>query len=338
MKSKIPVTIGIPTYNRLHYLKEALASALGQTYHNIEVLISQNPHQDRDMREEISDYCQRIAAQDCRVRYELRPYNVGQTGNFQWLIENAHGDYVLLIGDDDHVLPNGIETLVGALEPDVVVAAGRRKLMDADGRALPRCVPPVNPDLEFFSGWPFTQYEVPAGRLVNAELWAWRQAFGCETCLIRTRDFRRVTYRDLDIPDLEFFIFLAREGGQFVFVPEYVTEYRFHADSSTGRGFNDFRVLFDHLEPLAVPAEIEPYRRKLLEVNAFKAVSKCLLAGDLEHARRLLASRYYPAAARTQSKGLIMKLCAALPGRLGSGTYNILYTMKNRRRYRTVTA
>ena len=224
------------------------------------------------------------------------------------------------------------------LTADVVVAFGRRKIIDADGRVQPRCIPPAHPDLEFFSGWPFTQYEVLAGRLADAEMWAWRQAMGVETSLIRVRDFRRVPYRNLDVPDLEFFIFLAREGGEFVFVPEYVTEYRFHADSSTGRGFNDFRELFENLEPLAVRPEIEPYKRKLLEVMAFKAVSKCLLAGELEHARRLLASEYYPAAARRNSKGLIMKLCAFLPGKIGHGTsYNVLYNIKNGRRYQTET-
>ena len=337
MDSRIAVTIGIPTYNRLAYLKEAVASALAQTYRNVEILISQNPHQDRQTREEIAKYCEGVAARDCRVRYGLRAHNLGQTGNFQWLVNNAQGEYLLMIGDDDHVLPNGIETLVRQLTPQVVIAAGRRRIIDADGLVLPRCVPPDDPDLEFFSGWPFTQYEVPAGRLADAEVWAWRQAFGCETSLIRTRDFQRVTYRDLDIPDLEFFIFLAREGGGFVFVPEYVTEYRFHPDSSTGRGFNDFREAFEDLEPLSVRPEIEPYKRKLLEVIAFKAVSKCLLAGDIDYARRLLASEYYPAAARTKSKGLIMQLCAALPGKFGPGAYNFLYTMKNGRRYRPAT-
>jgi glycosyltransferase involved in cell wall biosynthesis len=332
MESKISVTIGIPTYNRLHYLKEAVDSALAQNYPNIEILISQNPHRDRLIREEIAEYCQGIVSRHRRVRYELRPHNLGQTGNFQWLVANAHGDYIFLIGDDDHVAPNGIETLVSALGPDVVLAFGRRQILDADGRVQPRCVLPEDPDVEFFSGWPFTQYEVPLGRLADPELWAWRQAMGVETSLIRTQDFRRVGYRDLDMPDLEFFIFLAREGGRFVFVPEYVSEYRFHMDSSTSRGFNDFRTLFDDLEALPVRAEIEPYKRKLLEVIAFKAVSKSLLAGDLHNARRLLASEYYPAV-RTGSKGLIMKLCAGLPQKIGTGTYNFLYAMKNGRGY-----
>ncbi len=337
MNSKISVTIGIPTYNRLHYLREAVVSAVAQTYPNIEILISQNPHQDRHIREEIAEYCQGVAARDTRIHYELRDHNLGQTGNFQWLVDNASGDYIFLIGDDDHVLLKAIETLASQITSDTVVSFGRRKIIDASGRVQPRCVLPENPDVEFFEGWPFTQYEVPAGPLADPELWAWRVALGVETSLVRTRDFRRLPYRDIDVPDIEFFIWLAREGGTFIFGPEYVTEYRLHVDSSTGRGFNDFKQLFDRLEPLLVRSELEPYKRKLLEVMAFKGASKCLLGGDLDDARRLLSSRYYPSPVRAKSKGLIMKLCAALPGQFGPGAYKFLYAVKNRRRYEVPT-
>jgi glycosyltransferase involved in cell wall biosynthesis len=334
MDSTVSVTIGIPTYNRPRYLKEAVASALAQTYPNVEILISQNPHSDPRLSAEIADYCRSIAIQHRQVAYECQPRNIGQTGNYQWLINNARGDYIFLIGDDDRILPSGVETLVKELAEDVAVVFGRRKRIDADGRVLPRCVHPSAPDAEFFEGWPFTQYQVPAGRLANAELWTWRQAMGVETSLIRTKDFRTVGYPDIDMPDVEFFILLARERAVFVAVPEYVTEYRAHMDSSTGRGFNDFRALSDDLSALDVSDEIEPYKRKLMGVLVFKAVSKCLLAGQFGHARRLLASKYYPADARAGSKGLAIRLCAVLPEKIAPSTYNFLYSVKNRRRYK----
>jgi hypothetical protein len=78
------------------------------------------------------------------------------------------------------------------------------------------------------------QNQVPPGRLTNAEIWAWRQAVATETSLIRTRDFRRLRFREsVDMPDMEFFILLARECGEFIFTPHYVTEYRIHYDSTT---------------------------------------------------------------------------------------------------------
>jgi glycosyltransferase involved in cell wall biosynthesis len=196
MEPKISVTIGIPTYNRLRYLKQAIASALTQTYLNIEILISQNPHRECGIREEIAKYCQGLAARYSRVRYHLQPHNLGQTPNFNWLADNASGDYVFLIGDDDRLLPNAVEILVSAFEPGVSVIFGRRHIIDDKGERLPRFVRPANPDPSWFGGWPFTQYEVPVGRLPDAELWTWRQAMGIESSLVKTEDFRRIRYRE----------------------------------------------------------------------------------------------------------------------------------------------
>jgi GT2 family glycosyltransferase len=338
MTARFSVTVGIPTYSRFGYLKQAITSTLAQSYPELEILISQNPHQDSRVREEIADYCRAIAERDSRVRYEFHDQNMGQTGNFRWLVDHAQGDYIILIGDDDRLLPNAINDLVRGLDSDVAVAFGRRKIIDDEGRVQPRCVPPPRPDIGFFLGWPFSQYEVPAGRLADPELWAWRQAMGVETSLVRVRDFRCVGYRELDMPDLEFFIFLAREGGDFVFVPEYVTEYRFHPNSSTSRGFHDYRPLFDDLERLSVGSKIEAYKREVLEVMAFRAISKCLLVGEVDHARRLLENRYYPAPIRTGVKGRVIKFCAQLPGTLGPRAYNALYALKNGRSYRIATA
>jgi glycosyltransferase involved in cell wall biosynthesis len=338
MDSKISVTIGIPTYNRLGYMKEACVSALTQTYPNVEVLISQNPHGDRHIREDIADFCQELAGRDSRVRYQLRPRNLGQEENYQWIVDNARGDYVLLIGDDDRLLPNAIQTLVSALTPDANVVFGRRYIIDAEGHRQPRCVAPARPTARFFSGWPFTQYEVPAGRLADAELWAWRQAMGIETSIVRTEDFRRIRFRqDRDMPDLEFFIFLARAGGEFICVPEYVTEYRFHANSKTSKGFANFREVFDDLEQLPVREEVEPYKRKLLQMLAFRAASRSLLAGHVDHARHLLGSEYYPSV-HTGIEGLIIRASAALPKAIGSLAYNCLYRIRFGHRYRAVTA
>lgn len=328
----VSVTVGIPTYNRLAYLKEAVDSVLCQHYPDYELLISQNPCDDQRTLIETADYCARLSKRDSRVRYQLRAQNFGPPENFQWLVDNARGDYVLLIGDDDHLMPNALEVLTRGIAPGVVVSFGRRHIIDEHGQRQPRCVGPEKPDPTFFGGWPFSQYEVPGGRLADAELWAWRQAMGVETSLVRTADFRRVRYReDVDMPDLEFFIALSREGGDFVFVPEYVTEYRFHSNSTTGRGFNNFKELFDDLERLTVRAEIEQYKRELLEMLAFQALRKGLCAGDATLVHSLLASSFCPRAVREGARGLAIKLSKTLPGTLGAQALSFVYSIKHKR-------
>ena len=186
---------------------------------------------------------------------------------------------------------------------------GKRHIIDAAGKRFTLKLEPQ-------SGWVEAQDRVPEGRLANPELWAWQQAMGTETSLIRTRDFRRIRFREsIDMCDAEFFILLAREGGEFIFVPEYVTEYRYHADSTTGRQFVNYRELVDLLMPLPVSEELERYKARLLGSLMISAVITCLAGGQVNDARRFLRSRYLP------RRMALTRLCAALPGKLAAPVY-----------------
>lgn len=313
----VSVTIGIPTYNRLPYLKESIVSALGQSYANLEILISQNPHPNRLVREEVAKYCRDLATNDSRVRYQLLPNDLGPPANFNAIADAASGQYLMMIGDDDRLLPNAIERMVSALGPETVLVFGRRHIIDASGKRTKLRLEPQ-------SGWVEAENRVPAGRLTNPELWAWQQAMGTETSLIRTIDFRRIRFREnIDMPDPELFILLAREQGEFIFIPDYVTEYRVHPDSTTGRQFINYRELVDLLTPLAVSEEVEPYKARLLGSIMISAIMTCLAAGQVNDARRFLQSRYL------YSKMFVTKLCAVLPGRLAATVYNAYCRIRN---------
>ena len=119
------MTIGIPTYSRLPYLKESTGSALAQTYPNLEILISQNPHPNPVVRKQIEGYCRELANRDSRVRYQLLPRDIGPPANFNAIADAASGEFLMMIGDDDRFLPNAIERLAGAVGPET--DAGFRK-------------------------------------------------------------------------------------------------------------------------------------------------------------------------------------------------------------------
>jgi glycosyltransferase involved in cell wall biosynthesis len=316
----IAVTVGIPTYSRLNYLRESAASALAQAHPGFEVLISQNPHPDQAIRDEIAKYCEELAASDSRVRYQLLPMDVGPPANFNAIADAARGKYLMMIGDDDRLLPNAIQTLTSSLGPKTVLAFGRRYVIDSKGERLET----YSSGLDRAHSAPavVTQTQPggfgppPAGRLINPELWAWQQAMATETSLIRTDAFRRLRFREsVDIPDMEFFIMLAREGEEFIFTPEYVTEIRVHGDSTTGKGFVNYRELVDLLALLEVSGEIEPEKtRKLIDLTHL-AVIRSMLTGNVDDARRLLNTRYFG------ERALPTRLCASLPGKLAPPVY-----------------
>jgi len=320
------ITIGIPTYSRLRYLKEAVAAARAQSYPNVEILINQNPHRDPEITTSIAEYCRAQEAQDPRIRYRIHPSNVGPEANFNSLADAARGSYVSLFGDDDRLLPHAIESLVKALEPSTVMVFAKRHFIDNKGKRLDELTAANDRRLGFDC--------LPPGPVANLEYWAWRQSPMIENSLTRTSDLRRLRFReDIDMPDVELFIRLAREGGKFIFLPEYVIEYRWHRDSTTGGGFRDFSKVAEILAKLEVSPEIEPAKRKLLQGLIKEGVRISLLRGETDHARGLASSGYYPANVWSDPKQLVMNLCVGLPGKLGSYVYNVLHALKKRQRF-----
>jgi hypothetical protein len=173
---------------------------------------------------------------------------------------------------------------------------------------------------------------VPDGPLADPELWAWQQAMGLETSLIRTRDFRRLRFREsIDMPDLEFFILLARERGEFISIPDYVTEYRLHGYSTTARRFVSYPQLVDLLTDLQVSETVEPYKARMLESLTVNAIIQSICTGDVECARRLLHSHYFCAIPHWLPRAPVARLCSVLPGRLAARffiTYRLVRSLR----------
>ncbi len=99
------VTIGVPTFNRSLLATRAIKSALSQTYPDIEVLVSDDTSSDGTL--------ERIQAiQDPRLVLVAQQKRLGLVANFDYCLRNATGEFFLLLGDDDVLLPNAIEKLV----------------------------------------------------------------------------------------------------------------------------------------------------------------------------------------------------------------------------------
>lgn len=317
-----PVTIGITTYSlsRLRYLKEAVESALAQTYPEIEVLISHNPHSDPVATQAIAQYCEEQVRRDSRVRYKINPRNLGPVANMNSVADNARGEYLALIGDDDRLGPEAVERMLAAAEPDTSIVFCNHYIIDSEGKRH---------EQESFecTKW-YSRNLIPAGPVANPELWAWRMSLSNEAALIRTSTFRRVRFaEDILVCDVEFFIRTAREVGGFIFVPEYLSEIRGHSDSMTANSLTGYEVLISRLAKLAVTAEVEPYKKKLLEYLTFNGVSLALLTGRTRDAREMLRSHHHPLGARATCRRTVMELCAHLPGGIGVGFYRILSRM-----------
>jgi glycosyltransferase involved in cell wall biosynthesis len=113
------VSVAIPVFNGERYLAAAVESVLGQTYGDLEVLISDNASNDAT-REIVGRY----AKADRRVRYMRNDTNVGAAANFNKSFTLATGSLFQWLAHDDRLEPTFVERTVSELSAhhDAVLA------------------------------------------------------------------------------------------------------------------------------------------------------------------------------------------------------------------------
>jgi glycosyltransferase involved in cell wall biosynthesis len=129
------VSIGLPVYNGARYLAEALQSILGQTFEDMELIISDNASTDATQ-----DICEAFATRDPRVRYCRNARNLGAGPNYDRCFRLARGKYFKWAAHDDALAPDYLEKTVAALQasPDAVGCAVGIIEIDATGREMRR--------------------------------------------------------------------------------------------------------------------------------------------------------------------------------------------------------
>jgi len=213
--SAVPrVSVILPTYNRAHYLAEAIESVVRQTLTDLELIIVDDGSTDST--------CELVRAiRDERVRYVAQPHR-GLSVALNRGLEKARGDYIARLDSDDVFFPDALASLVAALErePAVEVAWASGRLMDREGRDQPR----TRGSSEHYPG-----------EMLRSLLYD-----DCTTSpamLTRKSCFARVGPYDEGLAfseDWDMALRLAREF-RFRYVDQIVVRIREHDDSITGR-------------------------------------------------------------------------------------------------------
>ncbi len=305
------VSICIPTFDRLAYLQEAVSSARAQSLPNIEIVIG-----DDGSSVELREWCLSQAAVDGRVRYHKTPGRLGLAGNWNFLARLAAGDFLVLMGDDDRLLPRFAERLVATSDADVVFS--NHYLIDQSGRRLEHETRLATKR--------YSREGLRQGTLGDPEVTVWKNAVPMSSSIVRTSEVRRLGFKeDINTPELELFVRLVAEGGRFVFVGDYLAEYRVHPGSETSSGLKIDR-LAEYLEQVHVSTEVEPIKRALVGTMLLTGVGIRLGRGDVPGARALRASPSYPRAKdfRSLAQGLVL----ALPDAQASTLYRLLLSCR----------
>jgi glycosyltransferase involved in cell wall biosynthesis len=111
------VQIFIPTFNRSAKVATAVASVLGQTVADIEVVVLDNHSED-----DTPAVMTAIAAADSRVRYIRRERNIGMIANFNAIRALVSADFFSVLTDDDAYEPIFVETALACFSAEPRVA------------------------------------------------------------------------------------------------------------------------------------------------------------------------------------------------------------------------
>ncbi len=113
---KDQLTICIPTFNRWAQLEQTLGRILENNSYGVKVLIIDNASEEIDF-DRVLKVIERHHDKPCEVF--RNPVNIGGDGNILRCIELCQTPYVLVIGDDDFVMPNFLDVINHYLEKDV---------------------------------------------------------------------------------------------------------------------------------------------------------------------------------------------------------------------------
>lgn len=214
------ITIAIPTFNRVYFLRQAIESALVQTYKNIEIIVSDNASTDAS-QQLLSSY------QDKRLVIIEQAQNIGMVKNWNACLERATGDYFLLLSDDDALEPGAIEKLVEpflshSCSEAIGIVYGRTRIVDEQFHEI----------TTYGGGMP---YETGLDFSISF-LRGWRGVLPC-SILFRASDLKELGGFNSDkyfvACDAGAWMEIILRRGYVGYVSEIVSNYRMHHSNLT---------------------------------------------------------------------------------------------------------
>lgn len=154
----------LPTRDRLELLRKAVETVRMQDYTDWEIVVADNAS-----RDDVATYVRGL--DDARVKFTRSEAPLQVTENWNRALELAQGDYVVMLGDDDGLLPGYFRENAGAIErfgwPELVYVQGVQFAYAGVIPGKPRSFVQV-PNCEFIRGEtePFALAHDRAVRLV----------------------------------------------------------------------------------------------------------------------------------------------------------------------------
>jgi len=147
------LSVIIPTYNRLDFLKLAIDSALNQSHPNVEVIVVDDGSAD-GTAEWLAEFCKQH--KPCRFHYVIQE-NKGPSSARNHGLKISHGEYIQFLDSDDCLEYGSSHEFIRMMEKyQASLVIGSRAYMSPEGRVwsvnyMPPCGVISNPVSDFFN-------------------------------------------------------------------------------------------------------------------------------------------------------------------------------------------
>lgn len=209
------VTVYMTIYNAEKYIERGMKEVLGQTYPNLEFLLIDDGSTDNTAAM-LDEY----AKNDSRIRV-IHQKNLGVSGARNTALDNANGEWVVLIDIDDEIPENSVELLVNtAIEHNVKLCIGSFTIIKQNGNRIERKLENrllETPDEMY-------QYFLTDGYDLN---YVWGRAY-------KTEVFKNIRFPlGMSYQDMYVFPYLLKEAGSCYLLSENIYDYYYVAGSIT---------------------------------------------------------------------------------------------------------
>lgn len=130
MENKPIASVCLAVYNGQEFLREAIESVLAQTFKDFELIISDDGSKDESYK-----ICEEYQKKDPRVIYIRHNINRGGFWNNNFLLEQARGEYVTFLSQDDALKERFLEKTVPYLKnnPECNLVSGDFEFINTQG-------------------------------------------------------------------------------------------------------------------------------------------------------------------------------------------------------------
>ena len=212
MTSHIGITVFIPLYNGVEFLKESLSSVVHQTYGKWEVIVGVNGH---DIGSDVEKKAIDVMNMYDRFKYNIRVivYNTqGKPQTLNKMVIDAKYDHIAILDVDDIWLPEKLERQVPFIEEYDVVGT--------------RC--------EYFgsmTGYP----NVPVGDLKDVNFLICNPMINCSTIIRKCDaywDDSEYQHKIKGLDDYDMWLRLRNKNKKFYNLKKILCKHRIHGESA----------------------------------------------------------------------------------------------------------